>query len=114
MQKTLPKNGLPPQTAFSKLLILSIITLLFLFHVVETKAQKIALPEIKISGKIVDKVLNQPLEYATITLINAKNPKAIFGGITDNKGEFNVEAAVGMYTVKIEFISYNPQILNGI
>ena len=68
--------------------------------------------KIKISGKIVDKVLNQPLEYATITLINAKNPKAIFGGITDNKGEFNVEAAVGMYTVKIEFISYKPQILN--
>ena len=68
--------------------------------------------KIKISGSILDKNSNQPLEYATVTFINAKNPKAIFGGITDNKGTFNVEATAGMYTVKIEFMSYKAQVLN--
>ena len=68
--------------------------------------------KIKISGKIIDKTSYQPLEYATITIINEKNTKVVFGGITDKKGEFNVEAIAGVYTIKIEFISYKPQILN--
>ena len=91
-------------------LLLTIV--LFAFSICGYSQESQNRKKIKISGKIVDKNLNQPLEYATVTLINAKNPKAIFGGITDNKGEFNVDAAVGIYTVKIEFISYKPQILN--
>ena len=74
----------------------------------ENKEQK----KIKITGKIIDKSSKQPLEYATFTVINVKNPKAVLGGITDSKGDFNVEAPAGMYTVKIEFISYKPQVLN--
>jgi outer membrane receptor for ferrienterochelin and colicins len=62
--------------------------------------------KVKISGIIIEKTSKQPLEYATITLINTKNPKAIFGGITNPKGEFLVEANAGNYDVKIEFISY--------
>ena len=49
--------------------------------------------KIKVTGKIVDKKSNQPLEYATITLKNQKNPKAISGGITNNKGEFEADVS---------------------
>jgi outer membrane receptor for ferrienterochelin and colicins len=62
--------------------------------------------KIKVTGKVVEKTTNQPLEYATITLVNTKNPKAIAGGITNNKGEFNVDAVPGVYDIKIEFISF--------
>ncbi len=62
--------------------------------------------KVKISGLVVEKTSKQPLEYATITFINTKNSKAIFGGITNPKGEFLVEANPGIYDVKIEFISY--------
>ncbi len=62
----------------------------------------------KVEGKVVEKSTNLPLEYATITLVNTKNPKAVFGGITDPKGEFNVEVAEGTYNIKIEFISFKP------
>ena len=86
--------------------------IVFMLSIIGFSQKNQELKKIKISGKIVDKSSNQPLEYATFTLINSKNSKAIFGGITDGKGDFNVEANAGMYTVKIEFISYKAQILN--
>ncbi|MEA9415067.1 outer membrane beta-barrel family protein [Flavobacterium sp. PL02] len=62
--------------------------------------------KVKVTGKVVEKTTNQPLEYATITLVNTKNPKALAGGITNNKGEFSVDAVPGVYDIKIEFISF--------
>jgi outer membrane receptor protein involved in Fe transport len=61
-----------------------------------------------ITGNVVEKTSKLPLEYATITLKNTQNPKAVFGGITDNKGNFNVEASAGVYDIIIEFISFKP------
>jgi len=103
MQKTLPKNGLPPQTAFSKLLILSIITLLFLFHVVETKAQKIALPEIKISGKIVSSQDNQAVPGASVLV------KGTTVGTTANaSGDFSIQAPSNA-TLVVSSVGFTPQ-----
>lgn len=62
--------------------------------------------KVKISGTIIDKASKQALEYATITFINNKNSKSIFGGITNSKGEFDIEINAGNYDVKIEFISF--------
>lgn len=64
------------------------------------------LKKINISGIINEKVTKQPLEYATLTFTNTRNSKVIFGGITNGKGEFNVEINAGSYNVKIEFISF--------
>ncbi|MBL7886771.1 MAG: TonB-dependent receptor [Flavobacterium sp.] len=68
-------------------------------------------PEAKkvlISGRIVEKNTNQPLEYTTITLFNTKANKITGGGISDAKGEFKIEANTGTYDIKIEFISFKP------
>jgi len=62
----------------------------------------------KVQGTVSEKSTKLPLEYATITLINIDNPKSIFGGITNPKGEFNVEVTEGTYDIKIEFISFSP------
>jgi outer membrane receptor for ferrienterochelin and colicins len=62
--------------------------------------------KIKVTGKIVDKISNQPLEYATITLKNTKIQKALTGGITNNKGEFEADVVPGVYDITIEFISF--------
>lgn len=86
---------------FSRLFSIALFLLTFL-----TFAQQPERKKIKITGKVVEKISKQPLEYATITLINTKNPKAIFGGITSANGEFSVDANAGMYNVKIEFISF--------
>ena len=67
--------------------------------------------KIKITGKVIEKVSKQPLEYATITLINPKFPKATGGGITNPKGEFDIDVIPGIYDIKIEFISFKPIII---
>jgi hypothetical protein len=62
--------------------------------------------KIKIKGTIVEKVSKQPLEYATITFMNPTNTKVVGGGITNGKGEFEIEIAPGNYVAKVEFISF--------
>jgi outer membrane receptor for ferrienterochelin and colicins len=73
-------------------------------------------PDVKkiiLSGKIVEKNSNQPLEYATVTLFNTKANKITGGGITDEKGEFKIEANSGTYNITIEFISFKIQEIKG-
>ena len=50
--------------------------------------EKPASSKIILTGNIIESNSKKPLEYATITLKNTSNPKLIFGGITDNKGNF--------------------------
>ena len=66
--------------------------------------------DIVLSGKVLDNDDSFPLEYATVTLVNTKDPKAITGGITDQNGEFNITAPAGTYDIKVEFISFVPNI----
>jgi hypothetical protein len=58
-----------------------------------------------ISGKVIDKDTKEPLEYATVVLKNLKNQK-ISGGITNDKGLFNVPVSEGNYDISVEFISF--------
>ena len=67
--------------------------------------------KIKITGKVIEKVGKQTLEYATITFTYAKSPKAVAGGITNPKGEFDIDIIPGTYDIKIEFISFKPIII---
>lgn len=62
--------------------------------------------KVKITGTVIEKTTKQPLEYATITITDSKNPKVISGGITNAKGGFAIEVAPGNYNIKIEFISF--------
>lgn len=68
-------------------------------------------PDVKkviLTGKIIEKTTNQPLEYATITLFSTRANKITGGGITDANGEFKIEANTGTYDIRIEFISFKP------
>lgn len=61
---------------------------------------------ITITGQVLDKDDNMPLEYATLVLQSVANPDQITGGITDLDGNFNVETEPGKYNISIEYISY--------
>ncbi len=62
-------------------------------------------PKVTVTGKVVEKDTNQPLEYATVVFID-KDGKIIEGGITDAKGNYNIKVPTGVYTIQFEFISY--------
>ena len=64
--------------------------------------------KVTISGNVLDQETNQPLEYATITLKNNRFPDRIQGGISNEKGRFDLEVFPGKYNVLIEYIGFNP------
>ena len=79
-----------------------------LFFSTNFAQQKPDSKKISISGKIVEKSNSKPLEYATVTLINVTTNKVAFGGITDNLGQFSIDANVGTYNIKIEYLLFKP------
>jgi outer membrane receptor for ferrienterochelin and colicins len=91
------------------------LVLLFLFLGLSVFAQQgpSAVNKIKVTGKVVDKKSNQPLEFATVTLKNQNNPKAISGGITNNKGEYEADVIPGVYDITIDFISFKSIDIKG-
>jgi outer membrane receptor for ferrienterochelin and colicins len=62
--------------------------------------------KVKVTGKVLEKVTKQPLEYATISITASNDTKVIAGGITNPKGEFDISVSPGIYDIKIEFISF--------
>ena len=64
--------------------------------------------EYTVTGKVTDESGN-PLEYATISFQDTSNPQNLTGGITDTSGSFSIEVPGGVYTIKVEFISFEPK-----
>jgi len=66
----------------------------------------------RVSATILDSVSKQPVEYATVSLINAKTAKAVNGGLTDGKGKVSIQnIAPGEYKLVIGFIGYTTKTL---
>ena len=84
----------------------ALVLLLLLNSINHYSQQNSKSPKIKISGTVIEKVSKLPLEYATITFTNTTSTKALAGGVTNAKGEFSIDIALGTYDIKIEFISF--------
>jgi acylphosphatase len=69
---------------------------------------------LKISGTVNDLETNTPLEYATISLIDSNNGNLINGVITDEKGYFAIETSIGLYDLKIEYISFQTKTIENL
>jgi len=89
-----------------------LLTLILLTPSIYYSQQKSVTSKIIISGKIIEKNNKTPLEYATVTFKNSTNPKQIFGGISDSKGDFSIEIEPETYDIFFEFISFKPYIIN--
>ncbi|MDP4240453.1 MAG: TonB-dependent receptor, partial [Bacteroidota bacterium] len=62
---------------------------------------------ITLKGIVNDSTTNQPLSFATVTLLSIKDSSAVVGGLTNIKGEFNIQnARTGNYVLKIAFMGY--------
>jgi outer membrane receptor for ferrienterochelin and colicins len=87
--------------------LLALVSFVFFFNSTAIISQERQAPKkINVKGKVIDKSTSQPLEYATIVLQNAKRPEMVTGGITNEKGEFDIEINAGMYDIRVEFISF--------
>jgi len=64
----------------------------------------------KITGQIIDSLTNEPVEFATVVLINAEFGKQLDGVITDDKGKFKfTDVALKEYEIEVSFIGYVPR-----
>ena len=78
---------------------------LFIFFTVFSTVV-VAQKDVTISGKVIDKETNQPLEYATVAFFNKKENRMETGGITDIKGRFSIPVPKGLYQITVEYISF--------
>jgi len=87
-----------------------IILLICLILSLNSKAQQREkqLPQVTVSGKVIDLETKQALEYATV-IFTPLNGKRITGGITDENGNFEIPVAKGSYDVSFEFISFKSK-----
>ncbi len=82
----------------------SLILLIFLMMGTTSLAQ-----QYEISGKVIDKSQDFPLEYATITVNKSDSDDTVEGGVTDQNGQFKLEIPKGVYDIKVEYISFQPR-----
>ncbi|MEQ9167387.1 MAG: TonB-dependent receptor [Fulvivirga sp.] len=60
----------------------------------------------EIKGQLIDESTQKPLEFATISLLNAADSALVDGTITDATGIFMLKPKPGRYILKLQFISY--------
>ncbi len=66
-----------------------------------------------ITGKVVDSVSKNPVDYATITLSLANNKKVLTGTTADSLGHFTIEGiSPGTYALSVEFIGYKARVIS--
>ncbi len=81
---------------------------LFFCTSIVVMAQDTTPQEVTIQGKVMEEGTNYPLEYATVSFINAQG-STVTGGITDLDGNYAIQIPAGVYTVQFEFISYKTE-----
>lgn len=62
--------------------------------------------QVKISGKVVDEQNGNPLSYATIQLMKVADDALAGGGLSDDNGQFSIEAPAGDYFLVLDFMGY--------
>lgn len=91
--------------------IVSSFSLLLLGIFISFNANAQEIPKVTVSGRIIEKISKQPLEYATVAFEDATSKKVVAGVMTDSKGTFSVNIPAGIYNVKFEFISFKENVM---
>ena len=69
----------------------------------------------KITGRVFDTKSGEPIEYATVAVLNVKDSSLVTGAVSQPNGSFEVKAAYGKYLVRISFMGYatyyHPQVV---
>lgn len=68
-----------------------------------------------IKGFVYDSLSRQPLEYATVSVVNANSGTLVTGTITDETGFFRINGVEpGSYALEVTFIGYHSKRVNSI
>jgi outer membrane receptor protein involved in Fe transport len=62
--------------------------------------------KLKLKGKIIDAQTSAPLSYASVRLFKLPDSSFVTGNITNDTGDFAIDAPAGTYYALLEFIGY--------
>jgi outer membrane receptor protein involved in Fe transport len=63
----------------------------------------------KLQGTVVNAATKEPIDYASVSLVDPHSGKPVNGAVTDAKGNFSLTGiAPGTYQLLVEFIGFNP------
>lgn len=66
----------------------------------------------RIYGKVVDAAKNTPLEYSSVTIQNLKDSSKVYGGLVDEKGNFEITSIrLGAYKLTVSFVGYSDYVI---
>jgi outer membrane receptor protein involved in Fe transport len=69
----------------------------------------------KIYGAVVDSESNQPVEFASVALVDPTTGRPIDGAVCDMEGKFEItKVAAGKYTISVTFIGYETKEIGNI
>ncbi|MDB4088056.1 TonB-dependent receptor [Flavobacteriales bacterium] len=69
----------------------------------------------EIFGVVLESGTSQPMEYVSIALYNKKDSVIVSGGISNNKGRFNItEIPAGNYFLTISFVGYQSKTIENV
>lgn len=83
------------------------IVLIFSLFTLTLAAQKNK--KITVTGTLVEKGTNQPLEYASVVFLNQNKTELKTGVATDFDGNFSIDIPSGDYTIKLDYISFKSK-----
>ncbi len=87
--------------------------LLILGFVILTMGEIYAQNSQVITGNLIDEKTNQPVPYASVSLLKAADQKLIGGTLSDLNGQFSSSPVPnGSYRLLISFLGYKPAIVN--
>ena len=87
-----------------KKIVLFLITVAFALSLYGQKSNQ----TITIKGKVIDATSSNPIEFATVSF---RKDSLFFGTTTNKKGKFSISIPPNSYTIKAEFLSYDPYVL---
>jgi len=67
-----------------------------------------------VTGTVIDQATDQPMEYATVSLLTSPDSTLVGGNISDADGKFRISAPYGTYMLKVQFVTSVPKIIDNI
>ncbi|MEM7298679.1 MAG: TonB-dependent receptor, partial [Bacteroidota bacterium] len=77
-------------------------------------SKQAAAPDFAIKGQLVLEGTSSPVEFATVSIFNEQDSSLATGGLTDQKGIFNIPVKPGSYYLQIQFMGFKDVTISGI
>lgn len=90
----------------------TILRILFSFLIVLNTLPVLGQNTSRISGSVFDEKLQEPVEQASVRVLNAKDSSYVNGAVTNASGNFQVQVSQGQYILNISYLGYASKHIN--